>query len=37
MLFEYVGEESESSVGEVDMNWLDFMFEDVVRLVVIYQ
>lgn len=28
MLPEYVGEESESAVGEVDMNRLDPMFED---------
>ena len=37
MLPEYVGEESESSIGEVDMNRLDPMFEDAARLVVIYQ
>ena len=37
MLPEYVGEESESSVGEVDMNRLDPMFEDAARLVVIHQ
>ena len=34
---EYVGEESESSIGEVDMNRLDPMFEDAARLVVIHQ
>ena len=37
MLPEYVGEESESSLGEVDMNRLDPMFEDAARLVVIHQ
>ena len=37
MLPEYVGEESESSIGEVDMNRLDPMFEDAARLVVINQ
>lgn len=37
MLPEYVGEDSESSVGEVDMNRLDPMFEDAARLVVIHQ
>ena len=37
MLPEYVGEESESSIGEVDMNRLDQMFEDAARLVVIHQ
>ena len=37
MLLEYVGEESESSIGEVDMNRLDPMFEDAARLVVIHQ
>ncbi|WP_455671736.1 DNA translocase FtsK 4TM domain-containing protein [Phocaeicola sp.] len=37
MLPEYMGEESESSVGEVDMNRLDPMFEDAARLVVIHQ
>ena len=37
MLPEYVGEESESSIGEVDMNRLDPMFEDAARLVVIHQ
>lgn len=37
MLPEYMGEESESSVGEVDMNKLDPMFEDAARLVVIHQ
>lgn len=34
---EYVSEESESSIGEVDMNRLDPMFEDAARLVVIHQ
>lgn len=34
---EYVGEETESSIGEVDMNRLDPMFEDAARLVVIHQ
>ena len=37
ILPEYVGEESESSIGEVDMNRLDPMFEDAARLVVIHQ
>lgn len=37
MLPEYVGEESESSIGEVDMNRLYPMFEDAARLVVIHQ
>ena len=37
MLPEYVGEESESSIGEVDMNRLDPIFEDAARLVVIHQ
>ena len=37
MLPEYVGEEGESGVGEVDMNRLDPMFEDAARLVVIHQ
>ena len=37
MLPEYAGEESESSIGEVDMNRLDPMFEDAARLVVIHQ
>ncbi len=37
MLPEYVGEDSESSVGDVDMNRLDPMFEDAARLVVIHQ
>ena len=37
MLPEYVDEESESSIGEVDMNRLDPMFEDAARLVVIHQ
>lgn len=37
MLPEYVGEESESSVGDVDMNRLDPMFEDAARLVVLHQ
>lgn len=37
MLPEYVGEESDSSVGDVDMNRLDPMFEDAARLVVIHQ
>lgn len=37
MLPEYVGEDSESNVGEVDMNRLDPMFEDAARLVVIHQ
>ena len=34
---EYVGEESENSIGEVDMNRLDPMFADAARLVVTYQ
>ncbi len=34
---EYVGEESESTVGDVDMNRLDPMFEDAARLIVIHQ
>jgi DNA segregation ATPase FtsK/SpoIIIE, S-DNA-T family len=34
---EYVSEESESSVGDVDMNRLDPMFEDAARLIVIHQ
>jgi len=34
---EYVGDESESSVGDVDMNRLDPMFEDAARLIVIHQ
>lgn len=34
---EYVGDETESSVGEVDMNRLDPMFEDAARLIVIHQ
>ena len=34
---EYVGEESESSVGDIDMNRLDPMFEDAARLIVIHQ
>ena len=34
---EYVGEESESSVVDVDMNRLDPMFEDAARLIVIHQ
>lgn len=37
MLPEYVGEDADSSVGEVDMNRLDPMFEDAARLVVIHQ
>lgn len=37
MLPEYVGEESDSGVGDVDMNRLDPMFEDAARLVVIHQ
>lgn len=37
MLPEYVSEEGESSIGEVDMNKLDPMFEDAARLVVIHQ
>lgn len=37
ILPEYVGEEGESSVGEVDMNKLDPMFEDAARLIVIHQ
>ena len=37
MLPEYVGEESESSIGEVDMNRLDPMFEDAARLIVLNQ
>ena len=37
ILPEYVGEESESTVGDVDMNKLDPMFEDAARLVVIHQ
>lgn len=34
---EYVNEESESSIGDVDMNRLDPMFEDAARLIVIHQ
>lgn len=34
---EYVGEESESTIGDVDMNKLDPMFEDAARLIVIHQ
>ena len=34
---EYVGEESDSSMNEVDMNRLDPMFADAARLVVSYQ
>jgi len=34
---EYVGDESESTVGDVDMNRLDPMFEDAARLIVIHQ
>ena len=34
---EYVSEESDSSIGEVDMNRLDPMFEDAARLIVTYQ
>lgn len=37
MLPEYVDENADSSVGEVDMNRLDPMFEDAARLVVIHQ
>ena len=37
ILPEYVGEESENNIGEVDMNRLDPMFEDAARLVVIHQ
>lgn len=37
MLPEYVGEESDNSIGDVDMNRLDPMFEDAARLVVIHQ
>lgn len=37
MLPEYVNEGEESSVGDVDMNRLDPMFEDAARLVVIHQ
>ncbi len=34
---EYVGDETESSVADVDMNRLDPMFEDAARLIVIHQ
>lgn len=34
---EYVNEESESTLGDVDMNRLDPMFEDAARLIVIHQ
>lgn len=34
---EYVGEESDNNIGEVDMNRLDPMFEDAARLIVTYQ
>lgn len=34
---EYVSEESESTLGDVDMNRLDPMFEDAARLIVIHQ
>lgn len=34
---EYVGEESENNLGDVDMNRLDPMFEDAARLVIIHQ
>ncbi|MGL4851539.1 MAG: DNA translocase FtsK 4TM domain-containing protein [Phocaeicola sp.] len=34
---EYVSEESENSLGDVDMNRLDPMFEDAARLVIIHQ
>ncbi|MGL5937647.1 MAG: DNA translocase FtsK 4TM domain-containing protein [Phocaeicola sp.] len=34
---EYVGEESDNSLGDVDMNRLDPMFEDAARLVIIHQ
>lgn len=37
MLPEYVGEESDNGVGDVDMNRLDPMFEDAARLVVLHQ
>src|SRR5574344_2193338 len=37
MLPEYVGEESESTLGDIDMNRLDPMFEDAARLIVIHQ
>lgn len=37
MLPEYVGEEAESGVGDIDMNRLDPMFEEAARLVVIHQ
>lgn len=37
MLPEYVGEEGESSVADVDMNRLDPLFEDAARLIVIHQ
>lgn len=37
MLPEYVSEESDNGVGDVDMNRLDPMFEDAARLVVIHQ
>lgn len=34
---EYVGEEAESALGDIDMNRLDPMFEDAARLIVIHQ
>lgn len=34
---EYVGEESENNLADVDMNRLDPMFEDAARLVIIHQ
>ena len=37
MLPEYVGEESESTPGDVDMNRLDPLFEEAARLIVIHQ
>lgn len=37
MLPEYVGEEGESSMGEVDMNRLDPLFEDAAKLIVVHQ
>lgn len=37
MLPEYVSEESESSLGDIDMNRLDPMFEEAARLIVIHQ
>ncbi|MDO4179776.1 MAG: DNA translocase FtsK 4TM domain-containing protein [Bacteroidales bacterium] len=37
MLPEYVGEEGESSMGDVDMNRLDPLFEDAAKLIVVHQ